>query len=414
MAVTTPDGPAEDRSVERIFAARLLRRPFTDDAGLVLGRVEDVLFGPAAGEAPPAVLGFVANVQRRRILVNSGRVGSIGASGVSLRGGTVDLGAFRRHPGEVALTEVLGRRVGSEVVMDVAVEPDPVRVWAVAAVALAPGRGFYRRTRRVVGWRSTPELFDTGPDAAEVAALRGMNPTDVAAAVHALPPSRRAQLARSIPDDQLADILEELPEEEQVRLLEDMDVGRAADVIEEMERDDAADLLGAMTAERRSRLLEALEPEDADSLRRLLLYDATTAGGLMTPEPVIVDPDTAVAEVLARLRDSDLPPAVAAQVFVSEPPTTTPTGAYLGMIGFQRLLREPPSRPVGECVRDRSWIPPDLPEIDVAERLAAYNLIAVAVCDDSGHLLGAVSVDDVLDRVLPSDWRQARRVVRGR
>ena len=235
-----------------------------------------------------------------------------------------------------------------------------------------------------------------------------MNPTDLAAALHDLPLSRQAQIARAIPEEQLADLLEELPEDEQVRLLEDMDLDQVADVVEEMEPDDAADLLGAMPAERRTRLLAEIEPEDAVSLRRLLSHDASTAGGLMTPEPIVVSPEVAVAEVLARLRDPDVPPAVAAQVFICEPPTATPTGRYLGMVGFQRLLREPPSRPVGGCATDTGSVPPELAEREVAERLAAYNLMALAVCDASGRLLGAVTVDDVLDRVLPVDWRRRR------
>ncbi|HWE55028.1 MAG TPA: CBS domain-containing protein [Acidimicrobiales bacterium] len=395
-------------AASRVFAARLIRLPVTDDAGLVLGRVEDVVVGPAAGPAAggaPPVLGFVVNVQRRHIFVNAGRVRSLGATGVGLKGGTVDLRPFRPRPGEVLVSSLLRRRVGAETVADVAIRPDRLLGWEVAGVALIGGRAL-RRTRRIVDWKEAASLFDSGPVAAQVAALRGMKPTELAATVHALPPRRRALVARSIPEEQLADILEELPEDEQVRLLADMDVGRVADVIEEMEPDDAVDLLAAMPAQRRADLLAEIEPEDADSLRRLLRYDATTAGGLMTPEPVIVTPDTAVAEVLARLRDPELPAATAAQAFVCEPPTTTPTGPYLGMVGFQRLLREPPAHPVGECIADESHIAPDLAEIDVAARLAAYNLVGVAVCDEAGRLVGAVTVDDVLDRVLPADWRR--------
>jgi CBS domain-containing protein len=394
---------------ERVFAARLLRLGLTDETGAVLGRVEDVVIAPAYGDRPPRALGFVADVQRRRIFVNAGRVGGIGSTGVSLRGGTVDLRHFEARPGELLVSELVGKRVGDETVMDIALEPGPLGGWDVASVALGSGRALYRRTRRVADWRETRSLFDSGPVAAQVAALRDMNPADVAATVHALPPGRRALIAEAIPDEQLADILEELPEDEQVGLLENMDLARVADVVEEMEPDDAADLLEAMPVDRRTRLLAELEPDDAAALRRLLRYDATTAGGLMTPEPVIVTPEVAVAEVLARLRDSEIPPAIAAQAFVCEPPTATPTGRYLGTVGFQRLLREPPSHPVGACVADATCVRPDLAESEVAERIATYNLMAVAVCDDAGRLVGAVTVDDVLDRVLPVDWRRRRR-----
>ena len=126
----------------------------------------------------------------------------------------------------------------------------------------------------------------------------------------------------------------------------------------------------------------------------------------MTPEPIILPPTATVAEALARLRPRDLASAIAAQVFVAEPPTSTPTGRYLGSVGFQRLLAEAPALDVAACLEDEPPpVRPDLPEIEVAERLATYNLIALAVCDDHGRLVGAVTVDDVLDRVLPTEWR---------
>jgi Mg/Co/Ni transporter MgtE len=96
----------------------------------------------------------------------------------------------------------------------------------------------------------------------------------------------------------------------------------------------------------------------------------------------------------------------AAQVYVCEPPTLTPTGRYLGSVGFQRLLRRAPSIPVGECIEGRVYVRPELPESELAARMAAYNLIGVAVCDNAGRLVGAVTVDDVLDRLLPAGWRR--------
>jgi Mg/Co/Ni transporter MgtE len=173
-----------------------------------------------------------------------------------------------------------------------------------------------------------------------------------------------------------------------------------------MQPDDAADLLGEMPPEQRERLLTAMQSVQAEELRRLLRYDKATAGGLMTSQPLVFAPDTAVAEVLARVRDRDLPATTAAQVYVCEPPMLTPTGRYLGSVGFQRLLRRAPSVPIGECIEARVYVRADLPERELAARLAAYNLIGVAVCDAVGRLVGAVTVDDVLDHLLPVGWRR--------
>ena len=165
-----------------------------------------------------------------------------------------------------------------------------------------------------------------------------------------MPPSRRSQIAAALDDEELADLLAEMPEQDQVRLLASLGLERSADVVEEMQPDDAADLLAEMSAEQRERLLTAMESVQAADLRRLLRYDATTAGGLMTSRPLIVAPDTPVAEVLARIRNPDMSATAAAQVYVCEPPMVTPTGRYLGSVGFQRLLRRPPSDP-GRPVR---------------------------------------------------------------
>ena len=125
-----------------------------------------------------------------------------------------------------------------------------------------------------------------------------------------------------------------------------------------------------------------------------------------TSQPLIVAPDVSVAEVLARIRQPETPATIAAEVYVCAPPTITPTGRYLGNVGFQRLLRQPPAALVGDCVEASTFVRPDLPERELAARLAAYNLVSVAVCDEAGRLLGAVTVDDVLDHLLPVGWRR--------
>jgi Mg/Co/Ni transporter MgtE len=153
-----------------------------------------------------------------------------------------------------------------------------------------------------------------------------------------------------------------------------------------------------------------MQPDEAGPVRSLLAYADDTAGGLMTPEPVILPPNSTVAEALARIRNADLSPALAAQVYVVRPPYETPTGRYLGTAHFQRMLREPPSSLISAVVdTDIDPLGPDCPLSDVTRHLASYNLVAVPVVDAEQRLLGAVSVDDVLDHVLPQGWRDTQR-----
>ncbi|MFM8383337.1 MAG: CBS domain-containing protein, partial [Actinomycetota bacterium] len=134
-----------------------------------------------------------------------------------------------------------------------------------------------------------------------------------------------------------------------------------------------------------------------------------TAGGLMTPEIIILGPNSTVAEALAQIRDPEWLVSIAAQVFICRPPYKPPTGKYLGVVHFQRLLREPPSMELGRCLETEPTITPDISDREVAERLASYNMLSIGVCDEAGRLLGAITVDDVLDRTLPTGWRQRRR-----
>jgi Mg/Co/Ni transporter MgtE len=166
------------------------------------------------------------------------------------------------------------------------------------------------------------------------------------------------------------------------------------------------DLLGELPEGEAESLLALMDPQESEPVRRLLEHSPYSAGGLMTPKPVILTPSTTVAEALARVRNPDLTPALASMVFVVRPPTATPTGRYLGSVHIQQLLREPPAHLVGGILdTDLSPLRPGLPLAAVTRYFATYNLVCGPVVDEENHLLGAVSVDDVLDHLLPEDWR---------
>src|SRR5204862_134639 len=145
-----------------------------------------------------------------------------------------------------------------------------------------------RRTMRTVPWFEAAELFEATELAREVAAMRTMHPSDIARQVSTMPDEHRQAVTEAMEDEELADLLQELPEEDQAEIIEGMETERAAHVLEEMEPDDAADLLAELDADDRGRLLAAMDPDEANPLRRLLRYDKDTAGGLMTPEPIIL------------------------------------------------------------------------------------------------------------------------------
>jgi CBS domain-containing protein len=409
-------------AVPRVFLARLAGIGVFDPAGDRIGRVREAVTALRVDGQPPRVLGLVLELPHRyRIFVPMGRVTRIEPDAVVLSSGTVNMKRFERRPSELlVLAELLDRTVTvretgqTAAIVDAAMELARSRDWVITRLAVRSGGGRLPGRRgqlSQVSWDEvdglTGEQPQQGTDAL-LAMLSDLRAADVANALQDMTDKRRQEVVAALDDDRLADVLQELPEDDQVDLLRSLDEERAADVLEAMDDDDAADLLGEMPTADQQRLLELMEPTEAEPVRRLMSYGDYTAGGLMTSEPVIMLPDATVAEALALVRNPELTPAIAAQVFVVRPPQATPTGRLLGTAHLQRLLREPPSALVsGVCERDTTPLRPDMPIDEVTRHLAAYNLVAAPVVDEHDRLLGAVSVDDVLDHLLPEGWRDA-------
>ena len=416
----------------RVFVSRLSGLAVFDPLGDQVGRVRDVVvIFSSIGRTRPRVIGLVLEVAaRRRVFVPMTRVTSIDAGAV-ITTGLLNMRRFEQRANEtLAYAELFDRTVTVRtpegerrgLVEDLGIERNPRRDWHLVKVfvreearASASSRAMSRlRGRRpgateIVDIESVSGLTE-GHHAQSAEALLetfdDLKVADLAGAIHELNPKRRAEVAAALDDDTLADVLEELPEDDQVEIIGGLDTQRAADVLEAMEPDDATDLLHDLSPEQRERLLQHMEPEEAAPIRRLLTYDENTAGGLMTTEPVVLGPEATIAEALAVVRREELAPALASVVFVCRPPLEPPTGRYLGMVHIQRLLREPPHAAVGTII-DKSVDPLDVnaPLDRVTRDLATYNLVSIAVVDEDGRFLGAVTVDDVLDHILPDAWR---------
>jgi flagellar motility protein MotE (MotC chaperone)/CBS domain-containing protein len=407
----------------RVYAARVAGLPVFGPDGGQIGKVRDLVTALRIGPRPPRVLGLVIELAiRQRIFVPMLRVTSIEPGAVVLATGTVSLRRFTLRPNEtLVIGEILDTRVhvaatgAVAFVVDAGMEQTRTRDWAITKLAVREriGRLGRRGPVQVLAWDEVAgltlaEVSSRGQGAEQLLALfEGMRAVDVANALRELPVKRRYEVVDALDDERLADVLQELSEDEQAEVLAHLGDERAADVLEAMNPDDAADLLGELAQTERERLLRLMAPEESAPVRRLLAYSSDTAGGLMTPEPVVLTPDATVAEALARARDPELTPALATMVFVCRPPSATPTGRYLGCAHLQRLLREPPSDLVaGVLDAELARLGPEATLAEVTRYFAAYDLVCAPVVDPEGHLLGAVSVDDLLDAALPDDWRQ--------
>ncbi|MFT0846643.1 CBS domain-containing protein [Actinomycetaceae bacterium L2_0104] len=401
----------------RVYAARLVGTPVFDPIGDRVGIVYDVvvLF---RFKGDPLAVGLVVEVAgRRRVFLPLTRVTSID-NGQVITTGLVNIRRFSQRPAEtLVLAELVERKVTlresgeSAVVVDAAIEKVRGREWRLTTLYVRTDRAAKNGQRSLtVPVSQVSGLMITAASQGATAILTqigSLKPADVADVLRDLPPDRMQAVANELTDERLADVLEEMGNDDRVNILSGLDMDRAADVLDVMQPDDAADLVAELPTEQAALLLERMEPDEAEDVRRLLTYDERAAGGLMTTDPIILPPEATIAQALASARRADIPPALAAIMFVCRPPLETPSGRFLGVVHIQRALREPPSMLIGNIIdTDVEGVGPADGIGTVTRLLATYNLTAIPVVDE-GLLLGAVSVDDVLDHLLPEDWRDA-------
>jgi len=409
-------------NINRIFLARLAGTAVFDPNGDPVGKVRDAVATLRSNNQSPRILGLVVEVPlRRRVFVPITRVTSI-ESGAVVITGLLNMRRFETRTGEMmVLGDLLDRTVslleGSEPVLveDMAMEQNRTGDWLITRVhIMRKGRGLRRKgATSTVAWEEITGFshHETNQGVANLLSTIGnLRAADLAAVLQDLAPKRRVEVARALNDERLADVLEEMDESERVSLLAELEGERAADVLEEMDPDDAADLLREIGDERAQELINLMDPEDAEDVLRLMTYEDYSAGGMMTTEPIVMSADYTVADALAAVRQSEISPALASQVFIARQPLETPTGRFIGMVHYQRLLREPPSTLLGSIVdTNTQGVNPDASLHAVSSYLASYNLLSLPVIDANDRLLGAITVDDVLDHLLPDNWRHDHR-----
>ena len=409
-------------NINRIFLARLAGTAVFDPNGDPVGKVRDAVATLRSNNQSPRILGLVVEVPlRRRVFVPITRVTSI-ESGAVVITGLLNMRRFETRAGEMlVLGDLLDRTISlvetgeSVLVEDMGMEQNRTGDWLITRVhIMRKGRGLRRKgATSTVAWEEVIGFAQHESNQGVsnlLSTLSNLRAADLAAVIQDLAPKRRVEVARALDDERLADVLEEMDESERVALLAELEGERAADVLEEMDPDDAADLLREIGEERAQELIELMDPEDAEDVLRLMTYEDYSAGGMMTTEPIVMSADYTVADALAAVRQSEISPALASQVFIARQPLETPTGRFIGMVHYQRLLREPPSTLLGSIVdTNTQGVNPDASLHAVSSYLASYNLLSLPVIDANDRLLGAVTVDDVLDHLLPTNWRHDHR-----
>ena len=411
------------REKRRVMLTQLLRSPVLNPAGAEVGRVEDFIVKLAEGGGYPPITGLKVRVGAQDVFVGIDLVDKLEPGAVRLNTHTIQTQPFQRRPGEVLLAaDVLGRHLvdvarGRIVQAHDLVLAHAEEGWRLLGIDRSPqamlrrlvprrGRPDLRR-HAILDWRDVQPFVGHVPTAKllmPLQRLRRLHPAQIADIVEGASHAEGEEIIKAVQGDAelTADIFEELDAEHQAEFIKTRSNEEAARVLDKMAPDDAADLLGELEQERRLPVLNLMSPNQQHKMRKLLQYHPTTAGGMMSPDYVWVARGATADMAIEAVRvDDKAPHQLLNTVFVTEE-----DGKFVGSVVMADLVRADPAKKVEDMDLTNCTIGAGADFADVTLMMADYNLTALAVTDNAGNLIGAVSVDDLLEALVPEDWRK--------
>jgi CBS domain-containing protein len=405
-----------------LHLSTVVKSPLLDRAGEKLGRIEDLIVRLSEDGGYPPIMGALAKIGGRELFVPIDQIAGIESGRVQLQGERLSLRRFERRPGEVLLNRDLAARhlinmVGARLVRANDIELASLDgTWAVVGVdtsarpvlrRLLP-RPFRRRVEAgpILDWSSIEPFVGHVPTARVRLThrkLASLHPAQIADLVEAASHDEGEEIIEAVGQDREleADVFEELDAEHQREFLSSRSNEEVAKLIAEMEPDDAADFIADLDQERRLPVLELLPAELQRKVRSLLSYNPETAGGLMSPDFLALPRSTQVSDALEAVRTSELPPESLGVVYAADEEK-----CLVGMVPVVALVRASPATALTDLVEDEPVkIEPDADVHEIVRKMTDYNLSVFPVVDNECHMIGQITVDDVLELLQPSGWR---------
>ncbi len=419
-----------------VHVSSLAGSSLLDSDGERLGRVEDVIARLDLDEGRPPVVGLLARIGGREMFVPIDRIAQLGPDEARTSTTKLNLAQFERRPGEVLLrADVLDRSLINvdtarlvtarevEIVCDDG-------VWRVAGIdpSLRPRlwrflprrfRGHDTEHRQFVAWNEMEPFVGHVPTSRlklRARRLARLHPAQIADLVEAASHEEGEEILEAVGYDKEleADVFEELDDEHQVEFLRERSDEEVAQVLTRMASDDAADLLLEIDQDRRLPVLNLLPAAKQRKIKGLLGYNPSTAGGLMNPDFISMSAGATAGQAVDRVRASELGHQHTSIVCVTDDGVDDGSGQLIGTVTLNDLIRAEPGQPLSSLID--SPTPTVAPEADVPEvalMMTDYNLTAIPVLDSDGRPVGIIAVDDVLERLVPEEWRRRTGAARG-
>jgi CBS domain-containing protein len=410
---------------ELIHLSGILKRPLVDaKTGDKLGRVQD-LVARMDGSPHPPIVGLVVKIGGRELFVPARKISAIEPGRVTFDGSKVDLRRFERRPGELLLAKDLMARhlinvVGGRLIRANEIELNRTESgWEVVGVdptargtlrRLLPGRlGQHSGAGAIIDWGSIEPFVSHVPSARlriPYRKLARLHPARIADLVEAASHEEGEEIIEAVGQDPAleADVFEELDPEHQVEFVQERSDEEAAQLLGSMAPDDAADMISEIDQERRAPILDLLPEPQRRKVRSLLHYHPETAGGLMSPDFLELPGTTTVEEALEAIRVSTVPREALSVVFVSDPDD----GHVIGSVPAVQLIQSPRHKSLSEvATTELGHVHPDWDLGGTVRKMSDFNLTEAPVLDpEHRRVLGVITVDDVLELLLPSGWRR--------
>jgi magnesium transporter len=234
-----------------------------------------------------------------------------------------------------------------------------------------------------------------------------LHPADIAEIISRVSHKEGASFFKGLDVETAAEALSELQPDVQAAIITGMDTDKAADILEEMQPDEAADVLSDLPADKAKEILEQIEKEEAEDIQELLSHEEDTAGGLMTNQFISYPPETSVKDAIEKFRKDADEVETVYYIYV-----TDPEEKLLGVVSLRDLLLANYDDTLSDIMETKlKTVSPDTDEFEVAEIVSKYNLVAIPVLDAENYMLGIVTIDDVVDRILPPAAKRKRRKV---